>query len=123
LDALFIYHKNNTSYDNFQLKSSSFNRKLPGKLNVIYSVQGVISPMLANLTLDGLEAATAEAAHVTSHGYTRQRHWGYYQPSGLHVIRYADDVRHITWRWPPSPGRRGTEMIDLWVNSLPNSES
>jgi RNA-directed DNA polymerase len=52
---------------------------------------GPISPRLANLTLDGLEAATAAAAHVTSHGYTRQRHWGYYQPSGVHVIRYADD--------------------------------
>lgn len=52
---------------------------------------GPISPMLANMTLDGLEAATAEAAHVTAFGFTRQRHWGYYRRSGVHVIRYADD--------------------------------
>ncbi|SKC19699.1 RNA-directed DNA polymerase [Dyadobacter psychrophilus] len=52
---------------------------------------GPISPMLANLTLDGLEQATAKAAHLTCHGYTQQSHWGHYQRSGLHVIRYADD--------------------------------
>ena len=52
---------------------------------------GPISPMLANMALDGLEDTVAEAAHVTAHGFTRQSVWGHYSKSGVHVIRYADD--------------------------------
>jgi RNA-directed DNA polymerase len=55
---------------------------------------GVASPLLANIALDGLER-TVQAAFRRSD-----------RPQ---VIRYADDVRHITRRQIPFTERRGTE--------------
>ncbi len=52
---------------------------------------GPISPMMANMALDGLEETVSEAAHITQYGFTKQSVWGHYSKSGVHVIRYADD--------------------------------
>jgi hypothetical protein len=35
------------------------------------------------------------------------------------IIRYADDVRHITWRWIPFPERRGLEEMTLGPTAYP----
>ena len=56
---------------------------------------GIASPVLANMALDGLEAAVYRAA--------RRR------GAKVNVIRYADDVRHITGHQIPFPERRGSE--------------
>jgi hypothetical protein len=35
------------------------------------------------------------------------------------IVRYADDVRHITWRWIPFPERRGLEEMTLGPTAYP----
>lgn len=49
---------------------------------------GVISPLLANVALHGLETAVVNALPA----YQGREAWHPY------LIRYADDVRHITGR-------------------------
>jgi RNA-directed DNA polymerase len=48
---------------------------------------GICSPVLANMTLDGLERALDEAIRPTTRKGRKAK---------IHVIRYADDVRHLT---------------------------
>ncbi len=57
---------------------------------------GIISPTLMNLTLDGLESLLAERFPP------RRGHQ-------VNLVRFADDVRHITRRQIPSTERRGSE--------------
>jgi RNA-directed DNA polymerase len=54
---------------------------------------GPLSPLLSNLMLDGLDQELARRGH--------------------RFVRYADDVRHITWRWIPFAERRGLEEMIL----------
>jgi hypothetical protein len=63
-------------------------------------VGGVISPLLANIALHGLE----EAVGVVHDKWARLT-------STCAVVRYADDVRHITRRQIPFTERRGTEDV------------
>ena len=58
---------------------------------------GPLSPLLANIALHGLEERIQRA-------FPRQR-------TTPAVIRYADEVRHITWRQIPFTERRGTEEL------------
>ena len=71
---------------------------------------GIISPLLANIALDGLERLFDD----------KTRTGNYIPPSrkkgdnrGVSLIRYADDVRHITWRWIPFAERKGLEEMTL----------
>jgi RNA-directed DNA polymerase len=57
---------------------------------------GIISPVISNLVLDGLEAVV--------HGSP-----GHRRVHNINYVRWADDVRHITWRQIPFTERRGTE--------------
>jgi retron-type reverse transcriptase len=59
----------------------------------------IASPVLCNLTLNGLERVLSRE-HLT----TRQRQAGL-----INLVRWADEVRHITWRQIPFTERRGTE--------------
>jgi RNA-directed DNA polymerase len=67
---------------------------------------GVISPVIALMTLDGLEEAVLRSVAPTDHA--RRRH-------KVHVIKYADDVRHITRRQISFTEGKGAER-NLWVN-------
>jgi hypothetical protein len=61
----------------------------------------VISPLLANIYLHYVFDLWAER-------------WRRREATGdMIIIRYADDVRHITWRWIPFPERRGLEEMTL----------
>jgi RNA-directed DNA polymerase len=51
---------------------------------------GIISPTLANITLDGMERRLNERFGVNKSQHTNK--------SRINLIRYADDVRHITRR-------------------------
>ena len=69
---------------------------------------GVVSPLLANIALHGLEEAITKA-------YPRhQEAKGVFQRPT--VVRYADDVRRIIRRPNPAAGGRGSEG-DLWAIS------
>ena len=57
---------------------------------------GLISPVISNRVLDGLEQRGCGPSR------SRRRH-------NLHYVRWADDVRHITWRQIPFTERRGSE--------------
>src|SRR5712692_8550160 len=57
---------------------------------------GIISPVISNLVLDGLEAI------VQGSSWHRSVH-------NINYVRWADDVRHITWRQIPFTERRGSE--------------
>jgi retron-type reverse transcriptase len=59
---------------------------------------GIISPVLMNLTLDGLQQCLQARFRrtKTSNGM-------------VNMVRWADDVRHITWRQIPFTERRGAE--------------
>jgi RNA-directed DNA polymerase len=67
----------------------------------------LLSPLLANVALHGIED------HIRSHFPTRT----YFGPPGgryavnwkPQLIKYAEDVRHITWRQIPFTERRGSE--------------
>jgi retron-type reverse transcriptase len=60
---------------------------------------GVISPLAANLYFRRFLLAW--------HGH------GHRDQLDAHVVNYADDVRHITWRWIPFAERRGLEEMTL----------
>jgi len=60
---------------------------------------GNISPLLANIALHGLETVIIQT-------FPRSGSRGFHAPN---VIRYADDVRHITGRQIPFTERRGSE--------------
>jgi RNA-directed DNA polymerase len=62
---------------------------------------GVISPLLANIALYGLEEAMITAYVTETHRRSRR-----YAP---YLIRYADDVRHFTGCKPPLGEREGSE--------------
>jgi hypothetical protein len=65
---------------------------------------GALSPLLANVALHGLETHLRAAFPATLYGNgTARQGW---KPL---VIRYADDVRHITRRSIPFAERRGSE--------------
>jgi group II intron reverse transcriptase/maturase len=70
---------------------------------------GPISPLLANIALHGME----EALGIR---YKRTR---YTTVGSRALVRYADDVRHITWRWIPFPERRGLEEMTLGPTAYP----
>jgi len=55
---------------------------------VCHIVGGVLSPVLANLTLDGLEGALKKAFPPGHRKGTTSRK--------VHLVRYADDVRRFT---------------------------
>jgi len=57
---------------------------------------GLISPVISNRVLDGLEQVVCGS-------------WRFRRRHNLHSVRWADDVRHITWRQIPFTERRGTE--------------
>jgi RNA-directed DNA polymerase len=57
---------------------------------------GIISPALMNLTLDGLEPLLG-------------KHFPAHRGKQVNLVRYADDVRHITRRQIPFTERRGSE--------------
>ena len=61
----------------------------------------VISPLLANVYLHYAYDLWVRA--------WRTRH----ATGDMIVVRYADDVRHITWRWIPFAERRGLEEMTL----------
>ena len=68
---------------------------------------GVISPLLANIFLHHVLdewVATVVAPRL----------------KGRYIlVRYADDVRHITWRWIPFAERRGLEEMTLGPAAYP----
>jgi RNA-directed DNA polymerase len=66
---------------------------------------GVASPLLANIYMNRF-----------------LKHWrltGRGEAFQAHVVSYADDVRHITWRWIPFPERRGLEEMTLGPTAYP----
>lgn len=67
---------------------------------------GIISPTIANLTLDGLQGMLDRAFPWS----TRRG-----QKVKVNLVRYADDVRHFTRRQISFTEGRGPER-DLWVN-------
>src|SRR5215207_8051799 len=67
----------------------------------------VISPLLANIYLHNVFDMWAERC---------RRH----EATGdMIIVRYADDVRHITWRWIPFAERRGLEDMTLGPTAYP----
>jgi hypothetical protein len=62
-------------------------------------VGGMISPPLANRVLDEPDRELERRGH--------------------RFVRYADDVRHITWRWIPFAERRGLEEMTLGPAAYP----
>ena len=61
----------------------------------------VVSPLLANIYLHYVFDLWAER-------------WRRHEATGdMIIVRYADDVRHITWRWIPFAERRGLEEMTL----------
>jgi retron-type reverse transcriptase len=60
---------------------------------------GPLSPLLSNLMLDDLDKELTRRGH--------------------RFCRYADDVRHITWRWIPFAERRGLEEMTLGPAAYP----
>jgi retron-type reverse transcriptase len=64
---------------------------------------GPLSPLLSNLMLDVLDKELERRGH--------------------RFARYADDVRHITWRWIPFPERRGLEEMTLGPTAYPAAKA
>jgi retron-type reverse transcriptase len=75
-----------------------------------------LSPLLANVALDGMErlfgAEDERGRHVRPGLRRGSNH-------GISLIRYADDVRHITRRWIPFAERRGLEDMTLGPTAYP----
>ena len=70
-------------------------------------VGGVISPLLANVYLHYVFDLWAER-------------WRRREARGdMIIVRYADDVRHITWHWIPFAERRGLEEMTLGPAAYP----
>src|ERR1700741_4219656 len=63
-----------------------------GETRITFCVRGVISPVLANIALDGLERCLREEDPRRGKGSEKGRY------AGVHLIRYADDC---------APRRRG----------------
>jgi RNA-directed DNA polymerase len=80
--------------------------------NVFYNTEagtpqgGIASPVLANMTLDGLEAAIA-----------KQPHRGTKKQSKLHLIRFADDYV-VTGSSQALLGEDSNSQYDLWSPEL-----
>lgn len=74
--------------------------------------EGVASPTIANIALDGLDAVLTERFGQSQSAIHRNR---------MRLVRYADDVRHITRRQISLAEGGGTER-NLWVNGLPELE-
>ena len=77
---------------------------------------GIVSPLAANVALDGMERLFGcedrdgnPVKAVTKKGMDKS----------VVLIRYADDVRHITWRWIPFTERRGLEEMTLGPAAYP----
>jgi len=67
----------------------------------------VASPLLANIYLHYAFDLWAER-------------WRRREATGnMVIVRYADDVRHITWRWIPFAERRGLEEMTLGPTAYP----
>jgi RNA-directed DNA polymerase len=81
---------------------------------------GVISPLLANIALDGLERAFGSEG---PEGKPVQPALRKGPNKGLNLIRYADDVRHFTRASDPFRRKERSGEDDLWVNGLPESEN
>jgi RNA-directed DNA polymerase len=86
---------------------------------------GILSPLLANIALSAIEERyerwvyqrTKAHADRRCDGRTaagRARYWDRMAGRCAFLpVRYADDVRHITWRWIPFAERRGLEEMTL----------
>ena len=75
---------------------------------------GIISPVLANMTLDGLERRLRERfPKTTVKGIAAK----------VNFVRYADDVRHLTRCSIPLRERRSSEEMTSGSLSLPGGES
>src|SRR5207302_1250314 len=72
---------------------------------------GVLSPLLMNVALHGMEAVVTEGA---ANGHGKE------QPL---LVRYADDVRHLTRCSIPLGERRSSEEMTSGSLSLPGGES
>src|SRR4051812_7543426 len=77
---------------------------------------GILSPVLANVALDGMERLFGgedrdgnPVKAATKKGMDKS----------VVLIRYADDVRHITRRWIPFAERRGLEDMTLGPTAYP----
>src|SRR6266568_2461391 len=72
----------------------------------VRSAPTLFSPVLANMTLDGLERRLRERfPKTTIKGIAAK----------VNVVRYADDVRHLTQDEILLAEKRGSEEDDLWV--------
>ena len=81
---------------------------------------GVISPLLANTALDGME----RLFHCESDsGKLIMPSLRPGLDKGVSLARYADGVRHITWRYIPAIGGRSSEGGDSWATGLPDGEN
>jgi RNA-directed DNA polymerase len=78
---------------------------------------GTISPVIANMTLDGLERRLREVFPPES------KREGRSHSSKVHLIRYADDVRHLTRCLIPLGERRSSEEMTSGSLGLPSGES
>src|SRR5207247_1533144 len=74
---------------------------------------GIISPVLANLTLDGLERTLTEHFPKVKTG----------EGALVNFARYADDVHHLTHCSIPLSERRSSEEMTSGSLGLPSGES
>ena len=75
---------------------------------------GIISPVIANITLDGLERLLA--THFPKTGRAGKR-------AKVNLIWYADDVRHLTQDEILLAEKRGSEEMTSGSPYLPEGES
>jgi len=75
---------------------------------------GIISPAIANMTLDGLERLLSSHFSKTSRAGKKAK---------VNLIRYADDVRHLTRCLIPLGERRSSEEMTSGSLGLPSGES
>src|SRR5688572_23370483 len=69
-------------------------------------VGGVVSPILANLYLHEQDRFMAQYTELEGTQRHKRKQQGF---ANFLYARYADDVRHITWRQIPFAERRGSE--------------
>jgi len=67
---------------------------------------GVVSPLLANIYLAELDRYMERYTALSPKDKAKRRRQG---KANYVQVRYADDVRHITWRQIPFTERRGSE--------------
>ena len=75
---------------------------------------GICSPVLANMTLDGLERVLREVIRPTTRKGSKAL---------VHLVRYADDVRHLTHYSIPLGERRSSEEMTSGSLGLPDGEN